>query len=144
MSEIVYKKLHKKNLFSKVSANSSLIKYGVYALKVVASGILTPTQVEAARRVLSRKTKRIGKIIIRVSFNFPVTKKPLLSRMGKGSGPIKYWIAIVPKGTIIIEFTGITNRISILALKASSFRLPLKTVIFGRHVFKKSLGSSNR
>jgi len=90
MSEIVYKKLHKKNLFSKVSANSSFIKYGVYALKVVASGILIPTQVEAARRVLSRKTKRIGKIIIRVRFNFPVTKKPLLSRMGKGSGPIKY------------------------------------------------------
>jgi len=137
MSKIVYKKLHKKNLFSTVSANSSLIKYGVYALKVVESGILTPTQVEAARRVLSRKTKRIGKIIIRVRFNFPVTKKPLLSRMGKGSGPIKYWIATVPKGTIILEFTGITNRISMLALKASSFRLPLKTVIFERHVLKK-------
>ena len=89
MNEVVYKKLHKKKLLYKISKNSSLIKYGAYALKALVSGILTPTQVEASRRVLSRETHRVGKINIRINFNFPVTKKPLLSRMGKGSGPIK-------------------------------------------------------
>jgi large subunit ribosomal protein L16 len=89
MNEVVYKKLHKKNLRSKISKNFSVVKYGSYALKSIVSGILTPTQVEASRRVLSRETNRVGKIKIRIKFNYPVTKKPLLSRMGKGSGPIK-------------------------------------------------------
>jgi large subunit ribosomal protein L16 len=90
MSVIIYKKLHKKKLLSEVSANSSLIKYGTYALQAVVSGILKPSQVEAVRRVITRETQRVGKIFVRIKFNFPVTKKPLLSRMGKGSGPIKY------------------------------------------------------
>jgi large subunit ribosomal protein L16 len=90
MTVNAYKKLHKKKLRSEVSANSSLIKYGMYALQAVVAGILKPIQVEAVRRVITRETQRVGKIFVRIRFNFPVTKKPLLSRMGKGTGPIKY------------------------------------------------------
>jgi large subunit ribosomal protein L16 len=62
----------------------------MYALQAVVAGILKPIQVEAVRRVITRETQRVGKIFVRIRFNFPVTKKPLLSRMGKGTGPIKY------------------------------------------------------
>lgn len=136
MTEILYKKLHKKTLFSRVSTNSSFIKHGIYALKVLISGIITPVQVEATRRVISRETKRIGKIFIRIRFDFPVTKKPLLSRMGKGAGPIKAWTASVSKGTIILEYSGLVNNVAMGALQASQLRLPFKTIIIGRHILK--------
>jgi large subunit ribosomal protein L16 len=89
MNKILYKKRHKIKLSCITNKNLNVIKYGFYALKVVAPGVLTAKQVEAARRVISRETKRIGKIFIRVFFNLAKTKKPLLSRMGKGCGPIK-------------------------------------------------------
>jgi len=84
-----YKKYHKQK---KVGKNEKgcirNIKKGLYGLKVLEPGIITPKQVEMARRVISRITKRIGKIFINVFCNCPLTKKPLLSRMGKGSGLI--------------------------------------------------------
>jgi ribosomal protein L16/L10AE len=52
--------------------------------------------------------------------------------MGKGSGPIKYWIAIIPKGAIIIEYAGFVNRLLLLALKASCNRLPFRTIVISR------------
>jgi large subunit ribosomal protein L16 len=85
----VYKKIHKIKISSLINKKLSTIKYGLHGLKVVKPGILTAKQIETARRVISRETKRVGKVFIRVFFNLPITKKPLLSRMGKGCGPIK-------------------------------------------------------
>jgi large subunit ribosomal protein L16 len=89
MNIIVYKKQHKTKVSSITNKTSNRIKHGLYAIKVVVSGVLTAKQVEASRRVISRETKRIGRVFIRVFFNLAKTKKPLLSRMGKGCGPIK-------------------------------------------------------
>jgi large subunit ribosomal protein L16 len=89
MSIILYKKQHKIKLSSLTNSTSNIIKYGLYAIKAVTAGVLTAKQVEASRRVISRETKRIGKVFIRIFFNLAKTKKPLLSRMGKGCGSIK-------------------------------------------------------
>jgi large subunit ribosomal protein L16 len=84
-----YKKYHKQKKIGKNEKSSfRIIKKGFYGLKLLESGIITPRQLEMARRVISRITKRIGKVFINISCNHPITKKPLLSRMGKGSGSI--------------------------------------------------------
>jgi large subunit ribosomal protein L16 len=84
-----YKKYHKQNISGKKEKDTLRgLKKGFYGLKVLESGIITPKQLETARRVIARITKRIGKIFINISCNHPLTKKPLLSRMGKGSGGI--------------------------------------------------------
>jgi len=89
MQTNIFKQKHKLK-FQKVTTNSlGVVKFGSYGLKATASGLITAKQLEAARRVIARTTKRTGKIIIRIFFGQPVTKKPLLTRMGKGSGPIK-------------------------------------------------------
>ena len=85
----VYKKIHKIKISALINKKLSTIKYGVHGLKTITPGVLTAKQIETARRVISRATKRIGKVFIRVFFNLPITKKPLLSRMGKGCGVIK-------------------------------------------------------
>ena len=132
MNISVYKKQHKIKLSSITNKTSNTIKYGFYGIKSVVAGILTAKQVEASRRVVSRKTNRIGKIFIRVFFNLAKTKKPLLSRMGKGCGSIKNWVAIIKKGTIILELNGVSRSISINALNAASIRLPLKVIVTQR------------
>jgi large subunit ribosomal protein L16 len=52
--------------------------------------------------------------------------------MGKGCGPIKTWIAVVRKGTIILELNGVSKRVSMTALHIASMRLPLRVVIVQR------------
>ena len=86
-----FKKSQKRRSFLKVNSVVTLnkLKFGSFALKSIEPGVLTSKQIETARRVISRATKRIGKVFIRVFFNLPITKKPLLSRMGKGCGVIK-------------------------------------------------------
>lgn len=129
----VYKKIHKIKISSLINKKLSTIKYGVHGLKVVTPGILTAKQVETVRRVISRATKRISKVFIRVFFNLPITKKPLLSRMGKGCGVIKSWIAIVKKGTVVIEVDGISQSFAKQVLKSASIRLPLQVSIISRY-----------
>jgi large subunit ribosomal protein L16 len=84
-----YKKYHKIKKIRKHEKDSLRgLRKGYYGIQVLEAGIITPKQLETIRRVVSRITKRTGKIFINVSCNHPITKKPLLSRMGKGSGGI--------------------------------------------------------
>jgi large subunit ribosomal protein L16 len=86
-----YKKLHNNNKKIKILKEFlSTIRYGSCGLKAIKYGYLNVKQIEIIRRVILRVTNRLGKIIIRIFFLQPVTKKPLLSRMGKGSGIISF------------------------------------------------------
>jgi len=136
MNVIVYRKQHKIKISSISNKTSSDVKYGFFGLKAVTSGILTSKQLEATRRVVSRETKRTGKIFIRVFFILAITKKPLMSRMGKGSGPIKGWVAIIKKGMILLELSGVNERNSISSLKTAGLRLPLKVIVVSRAIYR--------
>jgi len=84
-----FKKYHKIKFNNTTTNFSGTVRFGSYGLKATSSGFMTAKQLEASRRVIARTTKRTGRIIIRIFFRQPITKKPLLTRMGKGSGPIK-------------------------------------------------------
>ena len=71
----------------------STVSFGTIALKSVERGQMTARQIEAARRTISRRIKRGGKIFIRVFPDKPITSKPLEVRMGKGKGSVEYWFA---------------------------------------------------
>jgi large subunit ribosomal protein L16 len=89
MGKKKYIKYHKKkNIFKVEQSNLLTPKQGFYGLKAVTSGILSPNQLETARRIISKITKRSGKIVMKITFEHALTKKPLLSRMGKGIGSI--------------------------------------------------------
>ena len=86
----IYKKKHKIKKISGIKQYAGNIQFGFYGIKSLESGILLTQEVEAIRRVISRITNRICKVLIRVFFSQPITKKPLKSRMGKGVGIIKF------------------------------------------------------
>jgi len=130
-----YKKQHKIKIKITTKLFISLVKFGFYGLKVLESCILTPSQVENLRRLIVKQTKRTGKLYIRVFFNYPLTKKPLLTRMGKGVGPVKGWVSVVTKGSVVFELNGVSKKIAKIAFLQLSYCLPISFTVVSREVF---------
>jgi large subunit ribosomal protein L16 len=123
-----YKKQFKGKIKGQLS-NLQNIVFGKYALKVIEEGRITAKQIEATRRTIIRKMKRLGFLWVRVFPNVPVTSKPTEIRMGKGKGNVSFWIAKVKKGQILFEISGISYENAKKILKSGSIKLPIQTKI---------------
>jgi large subunit ribosomal protein L16 len=121
-----YKKQFKGKLTGKTTKGNNII-YGKYAIKVLEETRLTSRQIEATRRIIIRKMKRLGFLWIRIFPDIPVTSKPTENRMGKGKGAVSFWISKVKKGQILYEISGISLENAKKVLKAGSNKLPVKT-----------------
>lgn len=106
----------------------SSVSFGDFGLKAVTRGFLTSRQVEAARRVMNRYTKRGGKIWIRVFPDKPITKKPLEVRMGSGKGSVEYWVAVIKPGRVLYEMQGVSKEVAKEAFRRAAAKLPVKAV----------------
>lgn len=127
--KIKFKKV-KKGKLNLLEFKANKLNFGEIGLKTEESGMINARQIEAARRAITKKTKRKGKLWIRIFPDLPITSKPNESRMGKGKGSVDYWVARVKGGTTLFELCGIPDYIAIEALKSGSSKLPLKTRIF--------------
>lgn len=127
--KVKYKKVRKGKL-SRLEFKSNTLHFGEIGLKAQISGIISARQIEAARRAITRKIKRKGKVWICIFPDLPITAKPSESRMGKGKGPVSFWGSRVRGGTTLFEICGVPTHIAIDALKAGSAKLPIKTRIF--------------
>ena len=105
------------------------LKFGSYGLKTLGGGQISSRQIEAVRRVITRKLKRTGKLWIRIFPNIPVTKKPVSVRMGKGKGAVDHWVAVVKPGAVLFEINGLNKEMAYKVLKLASYKLPIKTKI---------------
>lgn len=111
----------------------STIEFGEHALKSIECGKITSRQIEAARVAIQRKVKRGGKLWIRIFPDFPFTKKPAETRMGKGKGNPEGWHAVIKPGRILFELSGVTFEEAKEALRLASFKLPVKTRFVSIH-----------
>ena len=93
-----------------------------------------PSQIEAARRALTRHIKRGGKIWIRVFPDKPISKKPLEVRMGAGKGSVEYWVAQIQPGKVLYEVEGVSEELAREALALAAAKLPIPTVFVKRTV----------
>ena len=90
-------------------------------------GRLTARQIEAARRAMTRRVKRGGKIWIRVFPDKPITQKPLEVRQGKGKGNVEYWVAQIQPGRVMFEIEGVDEELAREAFSLASAKLPFET-----------------
>jgi large subunit ribosomal protein L16 len=95
-------------------------------MKAVTSGYLSNRQLEAARKVIIRRIKKVGKIWIRVFPDVPITKKGLEMPMGKGKGDVEIYKAAVRKGKIIFEISGVDRKMAEDILTRAGKKLPVK------------------
>lgn len=108
------------------------VSFGEYGLKAITRGRITARQIEAARRAMTRKVRRGGKVWIRIFPDKPITKKPLEVRMGKGKGSVEYWVAQIQPGRVLYEMEGVDEVLAREALQLAAAKLPVRTAFVKR------------
>ena len=117
----------KKGRIKGIEMRCTDVRFGSYGLRALESGRISARQIEAARRVITRRMKRRGKVWIKIFPSTPVTSKPVEVRMGKGKGAVEYWAAVVKPGRILFEVGGVPIDIAKEALRLAAQKLPVKT-----------------
>ena len=115
-----------------MAIRGSHVSFGTFGLKALEPGWITSRQIEAARIVLSRSIKKVGKVWIRIFPHKAITKKPAETRMGKGKGSPEYWVAVIKPGRILYEIDGLSFEDAKEAFRKCSNKLPVKTKIVSR------------
>ncbi len=108
------------------------VSFGEFGLQAISGNEINSRQIEAARIVLARYTKRTGQIWIRIFPHLAKTKKPAEVRMGSGKGSPDSWVAIVKTGRVMFEIAGVPEEVAREALRLASYKLPLKTRIVAK------------
>jgi large subunit ribosomal protein L16 len=108
------------------------VEFGEWGIQALERGYITARQIEAARVALNRAIGGVGQFWLRIFPHKPVTAKPNETRMGKGKGDVKEWVAVVKPGTIIFELSAVSENLARLAFNRQAHKLPLKVRLVRR------------
>ena len=108
------------------------IAFGEFGIQAMTRVRLDGRQLEAARVAINRHLKRKGKVWIRVFPHMPVTKKPAETRMGRGKGPVEFYVALIKPGAILFELAGVPVTVAREAMRLADTKLPCKCRFIAR------------
>jgi len=120
-----YRKSHKGKRGGKASSLTN-VDFGSYGLKSLEACWISSRQIEAARRVITKYTKKGGRIWIRIFPAKPVTQKGGEIPMGKGKGAVDHYVVAVKPGMVMYELDGLTEEMAKTALELAAYKLPIK------------------
>ena len=126
-----YRKYHRGRMRGKATRGNEIC-FGNFGLQALEPNWITSRQIEAARRTITRYTKRGGKLWIMVFPDKPITARAEESRMGSGKGAVDYWVSVVKPGKMLFEIGGVAPEIAKQALKLASYKLPIKTKLISK------------
>ncbi|MFA6257239.1 MAG: 50S ribosomal protein L16 [Candidatus Paceibacterota bacterium] len=108
------------------------IAFGSFGLKSESEARVKSTQIESARKVISRTLTKSGKYWVRIFPDRPFTAKAAEVGMGKGKGdPQGYCFEVLP-GRILFEVDGAEESVAREALRKAGSKLPVKTRVVSR------------
>jgi large subunit ribosomal protein L16 len=110
-----------------VANRGTELSFGTYGLKAAESDWLKASQLESARRAMSRMFARGGKIWTRVFPDKPRTAKSAEIGMGGGTGALSHFVAVVEAGRMLFEVDGVSEATAREALTLAAHKLPIKT-----------------
>jgi large subunit ribosomal protein L16 len=134
---VKYRRMHRGHRRGKASGGTQ-INFGEFALQALESCWMTANQIEAARRAMTRKVRRGGKIWIRIFPDKSFTKKPAETRMGSGKGAPDGWVAVIKPGRILFEMAGVDEALAKEAMRLAAHKLPIAT----RFITKRELDAA--
>ena len=114
------------------SKAGNTVEFGDFGLQAVSGNWITNRQIEAARIVLARYTKRSGQIWIRIYPHLAKTKKPAEVRMGSGKGSPESWVAVVKTGRVMFEIGGVPEADAREALRLAAYKLPITCKVIAK------------
>jgi large subunit ribosomal protein L16 len=128
---VKYRRMHRGHRRGKAQKGNR-VSFGEYALQAQESCWMTANQIEAARRAMTRKIRRGGKIWIRIFPDKSYTKKPAETRMGSGKGAPEGWVAVVKPGRVLFEMAGVAEELAREAMRLAAHKLPIATKFITR------------
>lgn len=123
-SRTKYRKTHRGRNRGNAKGGDTLA-FGDFGIQSLGRGLLTASQIEAARVAINRYLSRRGKVWIRVFPHKPITKKPAETRQGKGKGSVEFWAANIKPGTVLFELSGVSITAAREAMRLADGKLPM-------------------
>ncbi|MDD4989919.1 MAG: 50S ribosomal protein L16 [Candidatus Pacebacteria bacterium] len=102
------------------------VSYGSFGLKSLGTKWITANQLEAARKVIARATKRKGKLWVRIFPHKPITAKGGEVGMGGGKGAVSHYVFPIKPGRVIFELDGVDEKVAREAFQKATDKLPIK------------------
>lgn len=137
-----YRKQFKGRIKGKATSGNT-VAFGDFGLAAADKAKLTSRQIEAARIAINRYLRRGGQLIIRIFPHKPITKRPAEVRMGKGKGPVEYYVAPVRENTVLYEVSGVTEEQAREAFRLAAHKLPVKCKFVRKEVSEEAASESN-
>ncbi len=135
MASIPSRTKYRKSQRGRVRGNAKrgdTLAFGDYGIQTLERGWISAEQIEASRVAITRHMKRRGKVWIRIFPHKPVSKKPAETRMGKGKGPVEFWVAPVKPGNILFEVAGAGKALAREALSLADGKMPVRCRFISR------------
>lgn len=126
-----YRKQMIPNLKGK-STRWSTVAFWEFWLKATTSGYVSNREIESARKVVVRHTRKVWRLRIRVFPDVPFTKKGLEMPMGKGKWDVDIYKAAVRKGRIILEVSWIERELAEKVLTSASKKMWVKARVVAK------------
>jgi large subunit ribosomal protein L16 len=98
-----------RGIWRRLAIKGDQVNFGSFALKSLEQGWIKDREIEAARVVMARATRKTGKFWIRIFPDKPFSKKPPEVTMGAGKGDISHFVASVTPGRVLFEIDGLTE-----------------------------------
>ncbi len=130
-----YRKYHRGRMRGKATRGNE-VTFGDYGLQALEPTWITSRHIEAARRTITRYTKRGAALLIRIFPDKTVTARAAESRMGSGKGAVDYWVAVVKPGKILYEMRGVSEAIARSSMRIAAYKMPVKTKFIIREGFE--------
>jgi len=127
-----WQRLRKNPIKQQIATRGSTLSFGSYGIKSLDHERITSRQIEAARKVISRETGKLGKIWIRIFPDMPVTKKPPEVKLGGGKGDVDTFCASVEPGRMMFEVEGVSEEVAREALRKGGTKLPVRIKFVAR------------
>ena len=115
------------------SKGNTYVAFGDFGIKALDNAYITSRQLEAARRVLVRYNRKVGKIWTRIFPDIPYTKLWLEMPMGKGKGWVDHYVARVKRWTIMMEISWVSEEVAKEAIKQAGYKFPVRVKMVARH-----------
>jgi len=115
-----------------IVSRGNTIAFGEYGLKALSAGWVSANQIEAARVTLARKTRKGGKMWIRIFPHKPITSKPNETGMGSGKGEVVNHVSPVRRGRVLFEISGLPEVESRAVLRQAAHKLSVDTKILSK------------
>lgn len=128
-----YRRLHRgRGKFEGSTKGGSALCHGSFGLKALTRGEISSRQIEAARRVISKYTKRGGKVWVTIFPHTPITKKAAEVPMGGGKGSPELFVTLIKPGRVLFEMDGLPEEDAVKALKSCGYKLPVKCKVINK------------